>query len=179
MVDEHSERTALHTALTTEHFVLQTANNTTYSEASARSTLYVMALSSSLVAMGFVAGTTDLLIPFAAIVLPAVFVLGIFTVVRLVETALESMQCLNGIARIRGYYRTLSPEAAHYFAPKYGRWPEGESPALRFGPALAFFGTTASMIAVINNVAAGVGMALLTRFVSPAAPSWVGTVAGI
>ena len=32
-------------ALTTEHFVLQTANNSTYSEASARSTLYVMAVS--------------------------------------------------------------------------------------------------------------------------------------
>ena len=94
-------------ALTTEHFVLQTANNSTYSEASARSTLYVMALSSSLVAMGFVAGSSDVLVPFAAIVLPAVFVLGIFTVVRLVETALESRDCLHGIARIRAYYRPL------------------------------------------------------------------------
>jgi hypothetical protein len=80
-----------------------------------------MALSSSLVAMGFVAGSTDLLVPFAAISLPAVFLLGIFTVVRLVESTLESMQCLAGIARIRGYYRTLGSEAAGYFAPKYGR----------------------------------------------------------
>ena len=63
-MDEQSERTALLSALTTEHFVLQTANNSTYSEASARSTLYVMALSSALVAMGFVAGARDLLIPF-------------------------------------------------------------------------------------------------------------------
>lgn len=86
-MDEHSERTALLTALTTEHFVLQTANNSTYAEASSRSTLYVMALSSSLVATGFVAGRTDILLPFAAIVLPAVFVLGVFTVVRLVEAA--------------------------------------------------------------------------------------------
>jgi hypothetical protein len=45
-VAEQSERTALLSALTTEHFVLQTANNATYAEASARSTLYVMALSS-------------------------------------------------------------------------------------------------------------------------------------
>lgn len=177
-MDEQSERTALLSALTTEHFVLQTANVSTYSEASARSTLYVMALSSSLVALGFVAGSTDLLIPFAAIALPAIFVLGIFTVGRLVETALESMQCLNGIARIRGYYRTLGPEAAHHFAPEYGRWPEMEPPALRFGSALAFFGTTAAMIAVINNVVAGVGIALLTRFLSPSAPSWVAAVAG-
>ena len=166
-------------ALTTEHFVLQTANNSTYAEASARSTLYVMALSSSLVAMGFVAGSTDLLVPFAAISLPAVFLLGIFTIIRLVESALESMQYLTGIARIRGYYRTLGPEAARHFAPEHGRWPEAESPALRFGSVLAFFGTTASMIAVINNVVAGVGVALLTRFLSPSAPSWVDAVAGI
>jgi hypothetical protein len=178
-MDDQSERTALLSALTTEHFVLQTANNSTYAEASARSTLYVMALSSSLVAMGFVAGSTDLLVPFAAISLPAIFVLGIFTVVRLVESALESMQYLTGIARIRGYYRTLGPEAARHFAPEYGRWPEMEPPALRFGSALAFFGTTASMIAVINNVVAGVGVALLARFLSPSAPSWVGAVAGI
>lgn len=178
-MDEQSERTALLSALTTEHFVLQTANNTTYSEASARSALYVMALSSGLVATGFIASSTDLLVPFAAILLPAVFLLGIFTVVRLVDSSLESMHCLTGIARIRAYYRTLGPEAARHFAPEYGRWPELEAPALRFGPALAFFGTTAAMIAVINNVVAGVGIALLTRGLSPAAPSWVAAVAGI
>ena len=176
---ERSERDVLLTALTTEHFVLQTANNATYSEASARSTLYVMALSSSLVAIGFVAGTTDVLITFAAVVLPAVFVLGLFTVVRLVETALESQYCLRGIARIRGYYRTLGPEAARQFAAEYGRWPEAEAPALRLGTVIAFFGTTASMIAVINNVVGGVGVALLARYLSPSAPSWVYAAAGV
>jgi len=178
-MDEQSQRSALLSAITTEHFVLQTANNSTYAEASARSTLYVMALSSALVAMGFVASSTDLLVPFAAISMPAVFLLGIFTIVRLVESALESMQCLTGIARIRGYYRTLGPEAAHHFAAEYGRWPEVEPPALRFGKALAFFGTTAAMLAVINNVVAGVGIALLTHLLSPSAPYWVGAAAGI
>ena len=176
---EQSERTALLSALTTEHFVLQTANNSTYSEASARSTLYVMVLSSTLVAIGFIAGSSDVLVPFAAIVLPAVFVLGIFTVVRLVETALDSMHCLDGIARIRAYYRTLGPEAELHFSPKSGRWPEIEDPALRFGAGLAFFGTTASMIAVINNAVAGAALALLVRFVSPSAPSWLVVAAGI
>jgi hypothetical protein len=99
-VDEQSERAALLTALTTEHFVLQTANNATYAEAASRSTLYIMVLSSSMVATGFVAGSTDVLVPFVATLLPTVFLLGLFTVVRLVETALESMQCLEGIARI-------------------------------------------------------------------------------
>jgi hypothetical protein len=178
-VAEQSERTALLSALTTEHFVLQTANNATYAEASARSTLYVMALSSSLIAMGFVAGSRDLVVPFAAVVLPALFVLGIFTVVRLVETALESMQCLHGIARIRGYYRTLGEEASRHFSAHNGRWPEVEGPALRFGATLAFFGTTATMIAVLNNAVAGVGIALVARVLVPSASRSVYASAGV
>ncbi|HEX6156468.1 MAG TPA: hypothetical protein VFZ54_10620 [Burkholderiales bacterium] len=179
--DEQSERAALLSALTTEHFVLQTANNATYTEASARSTLYVMVLSSAMIAMGFVAGSEGVLLPFAAIVLPAVFVLGIFTVIRLVETVLESQRCLIGIARIRSYYRTLGPEAARQFAPEHGRWPEAEAdePALRLGLVLAFFGTTASMIAVINNVVAGVCTAVLIRFFWPGLASWLPAAAGI
>jgi len=178
-VDDPAERSALLSALTTEHFVLQTANNSTYAEASARSTLYVMVLSSALVAMGFIAGS-DVLIPFAAIVLPGVFVLGIFTVVRLVETVLESQQYLTGIARIRAYYRTLGPEAARHFSPETGRWPEAkDDPALRLGMVFALFGTTASMIAVINNVVAGVSIALVVRLFAPAAPAWAAPVAGI
>jgi hypothetical protein len=71
---------ALMTATTTEHFVLQTAANGVIAEAAARSTLYVMALSSSLVATGFIAQSATLLLPFSAIVLPPVLVLGLFTV---------------------------------------------------------------------------------------------------
>ena len=176
---EQDERSALLSALTTEHFVLQTANNSTYAEASSRSTLYVMVLSSALVATGFVAGSTDVLLPFIAIVLPAVFLLGAFTVVRLVDTALESRYCLRGIARIRAHYRTLGPAAARYFSPESGRWPEGQAVALRFGAGLAFLGTTASMVAVINNVVAGVGIALLMLFLCPGAPAWGGVAAGV
>jgi hypothetical protein len=176
---EEAQDKALLTALTTEHFVLQTANNATYAEASARSTLYVMVLSSTVLATGFVASATDVLAPFAAIVLPTVFLLGLFTVVRLVETTLESQHCERGIARIRAYYRTLAPEAADLFSRQTGRWPEAEAPALRLGLVLAFFGTTASMIAVINNVVAGVGVALLARVVGPSLPSWVSAALGI
>jgi hypothetical protein len=178
-MDEQSQRTALLSALTTEHFVLQTANSATYLEASARSTLYVMALSSSLFALGFMSHSADILIPFAATALPAVFLLGIFTVVRLVETALESMHYLDGIACIRGYYRTLSPDAADHFAPEHGRWPEVDSPAVRLGSLIAFLGTTASMIAVINNVVAGAGIALLTRLLVPFSAGWVDAAAGV
>jgi hypothetical protein len=161
-MDDQQKHAAFMSALTTEHFVLQTAASATVSDAAARSSLYVFSLSSSLVAVGFASRSREVLVPFITIVLPAIFVLGVFTVMRLVDTALENMHCMVGIARIRGYYRTLSPEAATYFAARHGRWPEGQSdPALRLGLLMAFLSTSASMIAFINSVVAGVGVALL------------------
>lgn len=179
MDDDPRSSTALLSALTTEHFVLQSANSTTYTEASARSALYVMALSSSLVALGFMAASPQALLVFALTVLPAVFLLGVFTVVRLVETALESMHLLAGIARIRAYYRTLGPEAEVQFAARHGRWPEILSPAEQHGRLLAFMGTTASMVAVINSVVAGAALAIAARMLVAAMPTWLCAALGI
>ena len=155
----------LMSALVTEHFVLQSAAGTTVSEALGRSSLYLSALSSSLIALGFASQTPGLLLPFAAAALPTVFVLGVFTTARLVDTGVQNVSYLSAIARIRGYYRTLDPEAARYFA----RWGEGEtddalgSMAVKAGPMAGLF-TAASMIAIINGVLAGVCLALLTYY---------------
>jgi hypothetical protein len=179
-MDEATRQSTLMSALTTEHFVLQTAVSSTISEASARSSLYVLSLSSSLVAMGFTAQSREVFIPFVASVIPAVFLLGLFTIMRLVDTALESMQYLAGIARIRKYYRTLGPEAAAHFAAETGRWPERKStPALRLGSLLAFLGTTASMIAVTNNVLAGAGVTLWARALLDKDHAWLALPIGI
>jgi hypothetical protein len=177
-MDTHEHGAALISALTTEHFVLQTAASSTISEAAARSNLYVMVLSSSLVATGFLSQSPALLVPFAAAVLPAVFLLGLFTVLRLVDTGLESMQYLLGIARIRGFYRTLGPEAAEQFAPRNGRWPEAKGPEVRFGRVFAFLSTTASMIAVINSVVGGVGIALLIQTFGTSPRMWLSLIVG-
>jgi hypothetical protein len=160
-MNDTESKAAFMTALTTEHFVLQTAANATVSEAAARSSLYVFSLSGSLVAIGFASRSREALVPFLATVLSSLFVLGLFTIVRLVDTTLENMRCLTGIARIRGYYRTLTPEAAVYFAVRHGRWPEGHTPSLGLGPVVAFFTTSASMIAFINSIVAGIGATLL------------------
>jgi hypothetical protein len=161
-VDDHGAQDRLLTALTTEHFVLQGALSATVAEAGARSTLYVMALSSSLVAMGFLVDSSAFM-PFAAVVLPALWLLGLFTTVRLVDTTLEAQQHLAGIARIRAHYRMISPRAAVLFSSRHGRWPEAAAttPALRLGAFMAFLGTSATMIACINHLVAGAGVALL------------------
>lgn len=177
--DPDTGRSAFLTALTTEHFVLQTAANATVADAAARSSLYVFSLSSSLVAMGFISQSPDLFPSFVAALLPALFLLGIFTIVRLVDTSLENMQYLSGIARIRGYYRTLSPDGEAYFAARSGRWPEGPSPALGLGSFIAFLGTTASMVAFINSVVGGAGVALLVDALVPGDPVRLGLMCGI
>lgn len=161
-MDDKERHSAFMSALTTEHFVLQTAANAATSEAGSRASLYLLSLSSALVATGFVSQYRDVLVPFVATVLPALFVLGLFTVIRLVDATLEFMESLVGIARIRTYYRTLTPEAAEFFSPEFGRWPETRSaPALRLGQLVAVITTSASMIASVNSILAGAGVTLL------------------
>lgn len=179
-MDEAARESAFVSALTTEHFVLQAAASSTVSDAAARSSLYVFSLSSSLIAMGFTSQSPEVFTPFVAAVLPAVFLLGVFTVVRLVDTVLENNQYLTGIARIRSYYRTLTPGAAIHFAPEIGRWPEASSsPALGLGAIVGFLGTTASMIAFINSVVAGVGIALLVNALWGAKNVAMGLICGV
>jgi hypothetical protein len=161
-MDDKDRQAAFMSALTTEHFVLQTAASATVTEAGARTSLYVFSLSSSLVALGFVSQSPATFHLFAAAVLPGVFILGVFTTVRLVDTGLENQQFLRGIARIRGYYRTLTPEAAAYFSAESGRWPEGHSaPPLWYNASIALLTTAASMIAFINSIVASTCVTLL------------------
>ena len=163
-MEDKEERSAFLSALTTEHFVLQTAASATVSESAARASIYILALSSSLVAMGFMVQSRGAFGPFVASVLPAVFLLGLFTVIRLVDVTLEYQHCLRGIAHIRGYYRTLGPEGADYFAAERGRWPEARStPPLQLGATIGFLTTTATMVAFINTFVAGAGITLLSR----------------
>jgi hypothetical protein len=170
---EPESKPELISALTTEHFVMQTASSSTISEASARSTLYVMALSSSMVALGFTSHSPEIFIPFVAAVVPVIFLLGLFTVNRLVDTAMENMQYLTRIAQIRRHYRSLGEPAPQLFSQAGGRWPEAAVvPSQQLGFLLTHMGTTAAMIAVINNFVAGAGTTLLAANLFPGVGTW-------
>jgi hypothetical protein len=144
-MNEQEPPSALISALTEEHYVLQSAISGNTSEVGTRASLYLFSLSSSLVALGFASRSPELFEPFVANVLPALFILGLFTAVRLVDSNLEALQYLNGIARIRRYYRTLGPEVAEHFSPE----------------SVGLITTTASMVAFLNGIVAGVGVAML------------------
>jgi membrane protein YdbS with pleckstrin-like domain len=50
---------------------------------------------------------------------------------------------------------------------------------MRMGPVFAFFGTTASMIAVTNNVVAGGGIAVMVGLMWPQASVWACALLGV
>jgi hypothetical protein len=152
------------TALTTEHFTLQGARSQTTSESSARASLYVISVSSALIALGFISQVSevgDLFNAFALTVLPTLYVLGVVTFVRLAECGVEDWRYALAINRIRGYYREVARDRADLFLlsgnddaagvnENMGLSREGHAPIFVFSSA----------IAVINGVVGGAAVAL-------------------
>jgi hypothetical protein len=159
MADDN--RQLLVAAMTSEHFVMQGAVSNAVNEGGSRANMYLGVLSGSLVAMGFATQTEAIFVPFVATVLPAIFVMGIFTVLRLVDISIDSTKALITISRIHRYYRELGGEAAEIFDMRMGRWPETSNPADRLGTLVAYWTSAASMIAAINSLVGAAGLTLL------------------
>jgi hypothetical protein len=159
-MNDDSRQQAFMSALVTEHFVLQSARGVATSEANGRAALYLTSLTGALVALGFVAQVGEQFDAFAAAVLPALFLLGEFTYVRLLENSIEDWLLQRSIQRIRRYYLALVPEAAAFFGDAdVDRKPS--SAMYRSSAQLLF--TAASMIAAINAILSGAGVTLLVR----------------
>jgi hypothetical protein len=78
-------------ALGTEYFALQSTASSTISESGSRVSIYLFALASGLVALGFSSSSPHAFASLAFTVLPTVFVLGWFTVVRLIDTSVANV----------------------------------------------------------------------------------------
>jgi hypothetical protein len=152
-------------ALTTEHFTLQSARSQTMSESSARASVYVLSLSSSLVALGFIAQVDDVgsvFYVFALAVLPMLYLLGAVTFIRLVECGAEDFRYGMAINRIRHYYKELAGDRAGLFL--LSGHDDGEGVFANMGlpgegrkPYFAF----SSTIIFINSLVGGATVALV------------------
>jgi hypothetical protein len=159
MADDDRPPAEFMSALVTEHFALQSASSATISESGSRVTIYLSSLSSGLVAIGFASTTPHALAALAFTVLPTVFVLGWFTVVRLIDTSVANIVSLRRIELIRQYYASIMPTAAGYFESddsvagthgvRYSRW--------------SFLFTMASMVIVVNSVLGGATATMVAR----------------
>ena len=153
------DRQELLTALTTEHFTLQGARAQTASESASRASLYILSVSSTLVALGFLAqasraGKTFRV--FALTVLPTLYLLGVFTFVRVVECGAEDYRYGVAINRIRHYYKQIAGDQARLFLLSghddgRGVFANAAVPSRGRRQYLTF----ASVVAVINSVIGG------------------------
>jgi hypothetical protein len=159
-LDDTERRAAFLAALNNQYFVLQAAAGSTITESAARASLYMVSVSISLVAIALVAQSRSASGPFLAVVLPTLFILGLFTVVRLVDTGVQNFVYIQSMAQIRRYYADLVPDAAQFF----GTGPDNLLAQLA-GPArrgqLEGLFTIGSMVALIDCVIGGAGAALL------------------
>jgi hypothetical protein len=152
------------TALTTEQFNLQSARAGTISEANGRSTLYLGSLSSAVIALAFAregTGLDDRFYLFALTLLLPVFLLGVFTYLRLVQTLIEDLLYTIASLRIREFFVRLDPTVAPFFPPTDARGvPKLERMGVLPTSRLQILLTAASMVACIDAIVGGVVAAL-------------------
>jgi hypothetical protein len=152
------------TALTTEHFTLQGARAQTMSESSARASLYIVSVSSTLVALGFITQLSeigDIFNVFALTVLPTVYLLGAVTFVRMVECSAEDFRYGLAINRIRAYYKEIAGDRADLFLLSAHDDPRGvlATTALPTEGRIPYFAFSTA-IAVVNSVVGGAAIAV-------------------
>ena len=148
--------------LTTEHWSLLAARSLVYTESMSRTSIFVAALTGSVVALALVAQADDFgtgFVAFALVLLPVVYFLGVATFVRLGQITWEDARWVQGMNRIRHAYIDLAPELEPYFVTS--RFDDSlgilqSSVAMRDWPSpfQAFVAVT-GVVAVIDSVVAG------------------------
>jgi hypothetical protein len=161
--------------MTTEHYNLQTGRSMTISESNGRSSLFVGAVSSGLVALAFVGQISHLgtaFFVFSLVVIPTLFFMGIITFERVLQSGNADVIYARGINRIRHLYLEYAPQMQPYFI--LASHDDTSLPIENLGAMRRFgwqvFLSMAGMMAVINSVLAGsfVGL-LLAAFILPLA----------
>jgi hypothetical protein len=174
------DRQALLTALTTEHFTLQGARAQTASESASRTSLFILSVSSTLVALGFLgqgSPTDQTFDVFALTVLPTLYLLGVFTFIRVVECGAEDYRYGVAINRIRHFYKEIAGDEARLFLLSGHDDGRGvfANAAVPVEGRKQFF-SFASVVAVINSVIAASTIAIAISVVLDA---MLGVAAGI
>jgi hypothetical protein len=170
-------------ALTTEHYTLQSARSSTIVEANGRSSLFLSATSAATVALALVAQLDRLgsiFMVFTLVVLPALLVLGLTSYVRLADLAVHDAYYARAIGRIRAFYLTLDPAGAQYWMQ-----PAGDDPHAVMRQAgqqhtrWHHFSHTATSVAAVTAVIAGALIGLVLTQTVPIPVPLVATISAV
>jgi hypothetical protein len=152
------------TFVTTEHFTLQGARSAAISAGKGRATIFLGSVSAGLVALGLIAAATRIGTPFYAlglILLPTLSFVGFATANRALAYAIEELEYVERIARLRAYYFDHAPELTHYLASV----PPTRRLAIQGfgGGGSLIYRTIPGMIAVVTAVLAGSAAGLIAH----------------
>ena len=153
------------TIITTEHYNLQMGRAMTVADTNGRSTLFIGAVSGALIAIAFTGQVSRMgmaFFVFSLVLLPSLFLMGLITFERVLQSAIEDLTYARGIMRIRRLYLESAPQLHPYFLLAAN--DERRRPTLKVGLHPSWwqvFLTTAGMIAAINSVLVGVFVGLL------------------
>ena len=167
--------------ITTEHYNLQTGRSMTISEANGRSSLFVGAVSSGLIALTFVGQISHLgtaFFVFSLVVIPTLVFMGLITFERVLQSGSTDFMFARGINRIRHLYLEYAPQLQPYFilSAHDDRGETLSHEEMSTSWVQVFF-NVAGMIAVINSVLIGSFVGLLLAMFS--LPLLVCTSAGV
>lgn len=104
--------------LSTEHWSLLATRSLAWSESFSRASWFVTVVSATVVALALVANSTHFGLVFrvfALLLVPLLVVIGVATVVRLVQLNGEDVELVIGMNRLRRGYLDLAPELERYF----------------------------------------------------------------
>jgi ABC-type sugar transport system permease subunit len=153
------------TIMTTEHYNLQMGRAMTVADANGRSTLYIGAVSGALIAIAFTGQVSRMgtaFFVFSLVLLPSLFLMGLITFERVLQSGIEDLTYARGIMRIRRLYLEYAPQLRPSFM--LAADDDSRRPTLKVGLHPSWwqvFLTTAGMIAAINSVLLGVFVGLL------------------
>lgn len=147
--------------LTTEHSTLVSLRAASIAESSSRVSALLAALSASLVALGFVAASTDGFgtgfYAMGAVAFALLTALGLMTFGRCLQTSIEDLREARRVERVRSTYLALAPGLRRILRPPYleGRDAARRSAGMDARGKAQFFFSLVSLVGVVNVVVIG------------------------
>lgn len=146
--------------ITTEHFTLAGARSQTITEANGRASIFLAALSSGLVALGFLGPSGETFEIFAFVLFPALAFLGLVTFDRVLQNSIEDIGYARRIDLCRRFYADAWPMLSPYlYRPRMGEDAPDSSPA----GGWQLFLTVSGVVAVLTGLLIGAFAGLVTR----------------
>ncbi|MFC7625146.1 hypothetical protein [Microlunatus sp. GCM10028923] len=154
--------------LSTEHWSLLATRGLSWNESFSRASWFMTVVSAAVVAIALVADSTDFgtgFRVFALLIIPLLVIIGIATVVRLVQLDAVDVGLVAGMNRLRRGYLDIAPELEPYFVT--GHREDLAGLMQTYGgrrtriPAIQYLSSIALLVSVIIAVLVGAMIGLI------------------